>query len=522
MATTWTIAIDWDRDGEFSGDDIVTERAVWINWFLGFREPFMDIAQNSTLGLVLDNRDRRFSPENEDAANSLAGKIQPLRPVRLTSNDGTTTRTHWSGWVQSIHPAVSKYGERVSAIQVAGAMQFLKATETKIELQENQRSDQIIDALIQEVIFPPALSDSWVLGDPDRSKLGETTQLADLTTYSDFEEGVLTLNMAGDNWVRQGGYSDQEKDTFDVYRGIRDVTAAERGKFFFDRAGKAVFWNRHHILDKIAVDARFDDAMTDMKYTFASLDQTKNEVIVTCHPRTVAAAPSTLWELKDAVIRVAPGARREVYVKYKDEKDKRIGGKDVTVEDVEFLQGQCRVEVEAKANGANLVFKNESDSREAVVEKCVVKGRKIVDEGQMDARAIDQESITFFGRRTMNINLPSIDDLDQAQYIADFERNRRKTPFGLAQMITLQSHAENGGGRHTDQLGLTIGALIELRETQTDHDGVYFIIGEAHELAGGGKHWTTTWYLEPQVETPRWKLGDSVRGKLDTGTYLAY
>ena len=33
-------------------------------------------------------------------------------------------------------------------------MQFLKATETKIELQENQRSDQIIDALVHEVIFP--------------------------------------------------------------------------------------------------------------------------------------------------------------------------------------------------------------------------------------------------------------------------------------------------------------------------------------------------------------------------------
>ena len=63
---------------------------------------------------------------------------------------------------------------------------------------------------------------------------------------------------------------------------------------------------------------------------------------------------------------------------------------------MEFLQGACRVDVEAKANGANLVFKNESDSREAVVEKCVVKGRKIVDEGQMDARAIDQESITFY------------------------------------------------------------------------------------------------------------------------------
>ena len=274
-----------------------------------------------------------------------------------------------------------------------------------------QRSDQIIDALIQEVVFRPALSDSWVLGVNNYSKLGKSTKLADLAPNSDLEEGVLTIKTAGDNWARQGGYPDQEKDTFDVYRGIRDITAAERGKFFFDREGKARFWNRHHILDKNSVDASFDDAMTDMQYSFASLEQTKNEVIVTCHPRSVAPAPTTLWELKDAVIRVAPGARREVYVKYKDEKDKRIGGKEVTVQDVKFLQGRCQVTVEAKANGANLVFKNESDYREAVVEKCVVKGRKIVDEGQMDARAIDQESITFFGRRAMNINLPSIDDL---------------------------------------------------------------------------------------------------------------
>ncbi len=205
MATTWTIAIDWDRDEEFSGDDIVTERAVWVNWFLGFREPYKDIAQNAVLGLVLDNRDRRFSPEN--SSSPLTGKLVPLRPVKLELNDGTTTRTHWSGWVESVHPAVNKYGERLVKILCTGALQFLSSTQTKIELQENQRSDQIIDALVQEVIFPPALSDSWVLGDPDRSKLGETTQLADLTTYSDFEEGVLTLSMAGDNWVRQCGYS---------------------------------------------------------------------------------------------------------------------------------------------------------------------------------------------------------------------------------------------------------------------------------------------------------------------------
>ena len=521
MATSWTIAIDWDRNGDFSGEhDDITQHVLVAEWFVGMQRPYKLTADGSTLVMRLNNAGRRFSPEN--STGPLTEKLAPLRPVRIQSDDGTTVRTHWSGWIAAILPAGGKYRNRRVDIIAHGAMQFLKATETKIELQENQRSDAIIDALVNEVIFPPALSDAWVIGDPDYSKLGESTTLANLEAFSNYEEGVLTLNMVGDNWVRQGGYADQLKDTFDVYRGIRDITAAERGKFFFDREGKAVFWNRHHILDKDDVDATFDDAMTDMQYSFASPDQTKNEIIVTCHPRSVAAEPTTLWELKDAVIRVAPGASREVYVKYKDEKDKRIGGKDVMVEGVEYLQGHCAVEVEAKANGANLIFKNESEDSEALVEKCQVVGRKIVDEGQMDARAIDQTSITYFGRRTLNINLPSIDDLDQAQYIADFERDRRKTPFGLAGSITLQSHAERGGGRHAAQLALTIGSLVRLRETQTVHDGTYIIIGEGHELAGGGKHWTTTWYLEPQVETLPWKLGDSSRSQLDVSAYLAY
>ena len=79
------------------------------------------------------------------------------------------------------------------------------------------------------------------MGDENFSLIGTSTVLSDLTAYSDLDEGVLTLNMAGDNWVKQGGYSDSPKDTFDVYRGIKDITADERGKFFFDRECKAVW-----------------------------------------------------------------------------------------------------------------------------------------------------------------------------------------------------------------------------------------------------------------------------------------
>ncbi len=517
MTTRWTIAIDWNRDGAYTDE---TSRVLSAKWTLGFQQAFLNVANEATLNLTMRNADKRFSPE--DTAGPLSGKLAPLRPVKIESNDGTTTRRHFSGWVQSIHPAANRNGERTAAILATGAMRFLKTAESKIQLQENQRSDQIIAALVNEVIFPTALSDSWVLGDEAYGKLSQSTYLTKIIADSDYEAGALSFNMAGDNWARQGGYPDQDKDTFDVYRGIRDITAAERGKFFFDREGKAVFWNRHHILDKDRLDASFHDDMTAMQYAYASPEQTKNEIIVTCHPRDIDDEPTTLWELKNAVIRVAPGETREVYVKYTDEKNQRIGGKEVAVADVEFAKGSCIATVEAKANGANLVFKNESDAIEAIVEKCLVKGRKIVDEGQMDARAIDQPSVSYFGRRTMHINLPSIDDLDQAQHIADFERNRSKTPFGLAKSLTLQSHAEDGGARHADQLGLTIGSLIRLQETQTGHDGRYFVIGEAHELSPGGKHWTSSWYLEPQVAPLPWKLGHARRGKLDTGAYLAY
>ncbi|MCY3779377.1 MAG: hypothetical protein OXG78_03625 [Chloroflexi bacterium] len=160
MSTSWTIAIDWDRNGDFSGEhDDITQRVLLAEWFVGMQRPYQLTADGSTLAVRLNNKDKRFSPEN--SSGPLYGNLAPLRPVRIQSDDGTTTRTHWSGWIAAIVPVGGKYGNRQVDIMAHGAMQFLKTTETKIELQENQRSDQIIDALVQEVIFPPALADAW-------------------------------------------------------------------------------------------------------------------------------------------------------------------------------------------------------------------------------------------------------------------------------------------------------------------------------------------------------------------------
>ena len=112
MATKWKVEVDWNRDGTYSE---VTDYVTELQWFLGFRVPYMGTASEAYLHLTLNNADRRFSPEN--SSGPLYGNLTPLRPLRVTSDDGSTVRTHWSGWINMIEPATNKYGARQAVFE---------------------------------------------------------------------------------------------------------------------------------------------------------------------------------------------------------------------------------------------------------------------------------------------------------------------------------------------------------------------------------------------------------------------
>ena len=95
MTTRWTIGIDWDRDGSYTDE---TARVLFAKWSLGCQQAYMDVGNDAQLRLLMRNEDKRFTPEN--SAGSLYGKLVPLRPVKIESHDGTTTRTPLvSGWL---------------------------------------------------------------------------------------------------------------------------------------------------------------------------------------------------------------------------------------------------------------------------------------------------------------------------------------------------------------------------------------------------------------------------------------
>jgi len=249
-----------------------------------------------------------------------------------------------------------------------------------------------------------------------------------------------------------------------------------------------------------------------LTYSYAGADHLKNEIIVIAHPRTISATNTEiLWQLADGVIRVPANGTREMFVKYEGIDSVRVGAKEVSITDLTFEQGSASVTVDAKANGAELLFTN-SAGTDALVKTCIVRGRKIVDRGVIEVKASDGESISFYGRRTLRLNLPSVDNLDDAQYIADFEVEWRGQPRGLATSVTLKSHIGGTGDHHVHQISKTIGDRVTISETQTGHSATYLIVGESHQIEG--KLYVTTWYLEPELDYAPMLLGVTGRGEI--------
>ena len=108
MTTRWTIGIDWDRDGNYTDE---TARVLPPpSGSVGFQQAYMNVGNDAQFRLAHAQRGQALHAGEQPWP--LSGKLAPLRPVKIESNDGTTTRVHWSGWIAAIVPAAGKYGNR--------------------------------------------------------------------------------------------------------------------------------------------------------------------------------------------------------------------------------------------------------------------------------------------------------------------------------------------------------------------------------------------------------------------------
>lgn len=529
MMVTLTVQIDFNRDGDFTDtyDDISAE-VIRASWNLGMRRAYQIVADESRLTIEVRNKDKKYSPEN--ASSVLYPNLKPLRTVQvgadieycddsgtiLTDDSNTVlgeTLIMWTGWIDAIKPSTgTTSGPYRTVIECTGAKQFLQSTEVTLELMESVKANTVIETALSYVQYPPALRGNWVLGVAGASELGLTTILGSSDVAQTLDEGKTTFPYVGDTW-----------DKFTTaWQIIEGVCQGERGRFFFDREGNAVFWNRHHLLDTVTAEATFSDAQHALEYSYG--EDIVNDVRVTFYQRVLSATnDETLWSLDNEVI-VKPGRTKTINARFAGATGEKIAGKDIQTPSIAgntltFASGSASIiAFSTTATTATIKFRNDSSIHECRIATLAIKGTKLTAFNAQMAQEIDAESIAAYGRKTKMINAQLITDENYAERLAQYEIYLRKDPIGSARSITLLN---KNASYEATQISLTIGSRITIAETQTGLSGDYFIIGERHDWRVDAP-FTTTYAIEPASQQNYWRLGIDGASELGETTILAF
>jgi len=157
MATgTYVLAVDWNNDGDFSdsGEDI-TARTMKIEWKRGndYASQLVGKAVAGILNATLNNVSGDYSTFN--SSSDLYGNLLPGRRVKLTGNDGSTTRTLWQGFLDSIQPIPSAKGANLAQLKAIGPLGYLN----KFEVSTAMFASKYAGVLIGEILDAAGWSD---------------------------------------------------------------------------------------------------------------------------------------------------------------------------------------------------------------------------------------------------------------------------------------------------------------------------------------------------------------------------
>lgn len=505
---------DFDNDNFLSTYAEITDWVKSANWSIGIGQAYQLMGDEQRLTMQLQNSDRRWSPDNEDSP--YAGTLLPYRRVKVMAEFAGSTYPLYTGYASAFS---AQGGDgRTAEIQATGPKDYMQQQRVYLPLLEEVRSDEIIEALLKRLTVPPALdSGLWLLGLAGQSELGETTFLGDLSGAISLDTGDTSFPFAADNWsgaFRGNQYvsADEAADSFTGYDAIADVVMAERGRFFFDREGNAIFWNRSRLQKKTGIDATWDNLHQNIRYEYAK--NVKNVVTVTVYPR-LTETNFLLWELEEA-ISLRPGQDRTIRARFADNDSyDSVAAKNVVTAGVD-ADAQISIDLNIASDSAEIILENTGD-RAGKLRTMQLRGDAVLNLNEIEVQVTNGESIARYGRTEMRIDSRQMADDGLAQNIADYELSRRKEPVGEGQSITFAAH--DPADEIPAALDIQMGHRVRVKDAQLVHDAEYFVIGERwrSDLRGGV---TCEKILEPADSQKYWVLGVSGFSELGDNTIL--
>ena len=176
-STSYALLVDWNGDGDFADTgEVITGRVLNVTTERG-RQSGNDLTSKSAAGkltAIINNESGDYSPFN--ASSGLYGNLLPGRLVRLVIGNGTsfsytfpfdfTDTGIWSGYLESITPAVSVNSINTVKLTAVGALGLIAKKEVQLATQTNKRTDELVDAILT--------SAGWESDDTDL-ETGQTT-----------------------------------------------------------------------------------------------------------------------------------------------------------------------------------------------------------------------------------------------------------------------------------------------------------------------------------------------------------
>lgn len=147
MATTVSVEVDFTNDGTWVD---ITAYVLHVKTSQGILEDRPDLltAGIGTLTLILNNKDKRFSPAY--TSGPYYGNLLPNRPVRLRATDGVTTWDVWTGFVREIDPNPGETGPYLARMKCEDALGQLYAAKFSVPLQQDETGDTILKKVLAE------------------------------------------------------------------------------------------------------------------------------------------------------------------------------------------------------------------------------------------------------------------------------------------------------------------------------------------------------------------------------------
>jgi hypothetical protein len=512
MPITYTIAIDRDDDGDFAdmGEDITAD-VLALHWRLGMQAAHDSMAPPGTAQITLRNIDQTYSPE--------INPLQPGQVVRIQSDDGSTVRTHFVGHITHIEPQPGDQGRRRAIIHAADASWQFAQHIIRLPPQVNARADEVIEQILDRMPLRRAkLKGYWVLGKLNHSELATNTRLPIATILRSLETGQSTFTYIGDTWG----------DGVPADAAIRQMAESERGRFFIDRSGQAVFYNRHHLLKATDSLATFVDDMAALEYDYGA--GTISRVQVRLLPRSIGSDGTTLWELESPLrIPARTDPPLQVIARFRDAEGRPIGALALMtpVPNLDYtaaeeangsgidLTGRVDVVLRRSDFSAVLLEIRNRANRDAYLQPGTrIRGTPLYTGDPLVIEQTSHNSLAFYSSQTLRFDLPALDSAEEADSLARYELARRKTPRGNIRSLTLSSTT------HRAQiLARTLFDRITVQEAQTGHSTDYFILAESHTVDLGSTRHHITWTLESADSNRFWLLGYSL---LNLDTVLGY